>query len=101
MNQLQMALMGAPSIITACCPFCSGQLTNRHHIVPRSQGGTNGPTIDVCGMGNASGCHGKLHSHKLHLRYIDGWQYLETDEPTKYQKALGMDGWRYLEGGNL
>ena len=49
-------------------------------------------------MGNASGCHGKLHSHTLHVRYIDGWQYLETSQPTKYQDALAMSGWRNLEG---
>ena len=50
-------------------------------------------------MGNASGCHGKLHSHKLHLRYTDGWEYLETDEPTKYQTALNMEGWKPLWTG--
>ena len=49
-------------------------------------------------MGNASGCHGKLHSHTLHVRYENGWQYLETSQPTKYQDALAMDGWRNLEG---
>lgn len=96
MNLLQKALMDAPSITTPICPFCGKPSTNRHHIVPRSQGGHDGPTIDVCGMGNASGCHGLLHAHKLHLRYRDGWEYLETQEPVKYQTALSMDGWRSL-----
>ena len=37
------------------------------------------------------------HWHTLHLRYEGGrWEYLETDEPTKYEKALAMDGWRPL-----
>ena len=98
MNLIQQALMSAPSIVTPVCPFCGRQAQNRHHIVPRSQGGRNGPTVDVCGMGNASGCHGKLHHHTLHVRYQDGWQYLETKQPTKYQDALAMDGWRTLEG---
>jgi len=96
MNELLRPLMSAPSIDTPYCPFCGKRATQRHHIVARSQGGTNGPTVNVCGLGNASGCHGRLHSHTLHLRYIDGWEYLETDEPTKYQTALEMDGWRKL-----
>lgn len=72
MNELQRALFGAPSFHAERCPFCGRPATNRHHIVPRSQGGTDGATIDVCGAGNASGCHGKLHAHTLHLRYCDG-----------------------------
>ena len=98
MNLLQQALYSAPSIRTAYCVFCGRPATNQHHVVPRSQGGTDGATLSVCGLGNASGCHGKLHSHKLHVRYQDGWQYLETKQPTKYQDALSMDGWRNIEG---
>ena len=97
MNNYQKALMSAPSIHAQICPFCGRPSTNRHHIIPRSQGGHNGPTIDVCGMGNASGCHGKLHAHKLHLRFDGGWLFLETNEPTKYERALQMDGWKPLE----
>lgn len=97
MNLLDEALMGKPSIESIWCPFCGKPSTNRHHIVYRSRGGKDGPTITVCGFGNASGCHGKLHSHLLHLRYTDRWEYLETKEPTKYQTALEMDGWRELK----
>lgn len=93
MNLLQARLMDAPSIETALCPFCGRPSTNRHHIVPRSQGGHDGPTVTVCGMGNASGCHGRLHDHTLHLRYEGRWEFLETEQPTKYQDALAMDGW--------
>lgn len=97
MNLLQEALMDAPSIEAIYCPFCGKPATNRHHIVPRSQGGHDGPTVTVCGMGNASGCHGKLHAHRLHLRWQGNrWEYLETDEPTKYQNALMMEGWKKL-----
>ena len=96
MNLLDQALMGKPSIECIWCPFCGRPATNRHHIVYKSRGGKDGPTIAVCGMGNASGCHGKLHQHLLHLRYTDRWEYLETDEPTKYQDALEMEGWRPL-----
>lgn len=101
MNELQKTLFSAPKIVASECPFCGRPTTNRHHIIPRSQGGHDGPTIDVCGMGNASGCHGKLHQHLLHLRYTGEWEYLETKEPTKYQDALAMDGWRSLKGCGL
>lgn len=56
-------------------------------------------TVNVCGMGNVTGCHAKLHKHLLHMRYRDGWEYLETEEPTKYQSALSMEGWRELDTG--
>ena len=97
MNELQKRMFHAPSFYASECPFCGRPTTNRHHVIPRSQGGHDGPTIDVCGMGNASGCHGKLHAHLLHLRYTDDWQWIETKEPTKYQDALAMDGWQYID----
>lgn len=98
MNELQKPLFYAPSIESECCPFCGKPATNRHHIVPRSQGGTKGATVTVCGMGNASGCHGLLHAHKLHLKHENGqWFYLRTAEPMKYEKALNMEGWKRLE----
>jgi len=96
MNELDRAMMGAPSIESPYCPFCGRPATNRHHVVLRSQGGGDGPTVTVCGFGNASGCHGKFHRRLLHLRYRDGWEFLETSEPTKYQVALDMEGWRKL-----
>ena len=96
MNEYERAMMGAPSIELPYCPFCGRPATNKHHIVPRSHGGTNGPTITVCGFGNASGCHGKLHDHRLTLRYTGEWEFLETREPTKIDKAMTMEGWRKL-----
>lgn len=96
MNELERALLSAPSIHTETCVFCGRRATNQHHVVFRSQGGGEGPTVSVCGMGNASGCHGLLHRRMLHLRYEGGWQFLRTGEPTKYQDALAMEGWRDL-----
>lgn len=96
MNEYQRAMMALPSVEGLCCPFCGRVATNRHHIVPRSQGGGDGPTVAVCGWGNASGCHGRLHGHRLHMR-PDGegwWEWLETPFATKYDKALGLPGWR-------
>ena len=94
MNELEKALMQEPSITSPYCVFCGRPATNQHHVVFRSQGGKDGPTLSVCGMGNASGCHYLLHQRMLHVRYEDGWQFLTTNRPTKYQDALSMDGWR-------
>ena len=95
MDKLQEALMDKPSIGGRLCPFCGRIAQNRHHIVFRSQGGGNGPTINVCGVGNASGCHGLLHQHRIHLRWNDDgyWEWKGTREPTKYSEALKLDGW--------
>lgn len=96
MNEYQREMMSLPSIEGARCAFCGRRATNRHHIVPRSQGGSKGPTVCVCGFGNASGCHGRLHDGRLHLR-PDGngwWEWLHTWKPVKHEGALPMDGWR-------
>ena len=85
-------LMGKPSIESRCCPFCGKPATNRHHIMPKGMGGTKRekdiPTVTVCGMGNASGCHGKLHSHELELDWQGGWVYRRNGgdwQPLKYR----------------
>ena len=99
MNKYQERLMGAPSLIRTRCPFCGRHATNNHHIVPRSQGGMQGPVISVCGMGNACGCYGLLHQHKLHLRYDferQVWEFIFTYKSTKYDTALKMSGWQVV-----
>lgn len=94
----ELKLMGAPSIERedGLCPFCLRRATERHHIVPRSQGGEDGPTVLVCGFGNADGCHGRLHGHTLHLDWDErnGWTYKATRKPVKWCKARQMRGWR-------
>lgn len=101
MNEYMKKLMKAPSIEGNHCAFCGSPATNKHHVVLRSQGGSKGPTIPVCGMGNASGCHGLLHAHKLNVRYSEerGWEYIYTSELMKYEKALEIkDGWLPMKG---
>ena len=121
-NDLYKPLMGRPSISNAndtCCWCGAPGATNHHHIVPRSAGKlvVDGrevpkPTVLLCGMGNASGCHGKAHQHLLHFRWhepertsTENWEKhpvgcgyiegIETDEPMKYQEALAIKkGWR-------
>ena len=118
-SELMRPMMGKPDIDNAwgfCC-VCGRPATDRHHIVKRSAGKlvVNGrevkkPTVRLCGMGNASGCHGLAHQGMLHFRWVereantfnDGgfvvgeghWEHLVTSEPTKYQDALRMRGWR-------
>lgn len=92
----QREFCGKPSIVSDRCVFCGRPATEQHHIVYRSQGGTKLPTVSVCGWGNADGCHGLLHQHRLHLRWRDGWEWLYTDEPVKESAAREMDGWRRL-----
>lgn len=78
---------------------------NRHHIVPRSAGELyeNGKKVRkvcamLCGSGNTSGCHKLAHSRMLHFRNNGGdLEYLRTERPTKYLKALDMAGWLKLE----
>lgn len=99
MNEYQRAMMGMPDVNKKGdpCPFCGASSCNGHHVVPRSQGGAKGPLVHVCGFGNAAGCHGRLHSHTLHVKAENGcWWYLETDEPVKYDRALAMEGWVML-----
>lgn len=101
MNEYQKELMDAPSVKSDRCVFCGRPAHAQHHVVPRSQGGSKGPTLSVCGFGNESGCHGLLHAHKLHPTYSDllGWEYIYTQESMKYEEALEIkDGWHPIRG---
>lgn len=89
MNEYQERMMQLDSIEcevggTTLCAFCGRPAQARHHIVPRSQGGTDGPTVPVCGRGNESGCHRLLHDHELfidnHNGRDDGWVYMRVTE---------------------
>ena len=91
-NSQRDRLLGKPSIETEFCPFCGRLATNRHHILPKGMGGTKRkdiPTVTVCGMGNASGCHGRLHDHTLELDWDEEtgwWRY-------RYPRAMDA-GWK-------
>lgn len=103
-----LPLMGKPDIDRSdgCCCWCGrAGATDRHHVVKRSAGKlvVDGrevakPTVRLCGMGNASGCHGKAHAGRLHFRFAEQghWEGLETPEPMKYQEALVQEGWRRI-----
>jgi len=92
-NRFHEELMGAPSITGPYCALCGDTPTTLHHLVPRSQGGVDGPVISLCGHGTA-GHHGAAEDKRLHF-YWDGKNlfYLETHRPTKYDRALYIGGW--------
>lgn len=116
-------LMRAASVDTVDgrCAICGAPATNKHHIVPRSAGKlfdeygheVKKPTIRLCGGGNASGCHGLAHHHRLHFRCVPFelkqksveyfatrvWvlEFLITDEPCRYLEALEIQGWRNVK----
>ncbi len=94
MNLYEMALMEAPTIHGDRCVVCGKRAQNDHHLVYRSHGGKNGPTVPLCGFGNVSGCHGAVHHNRIHFRFSDGrLEYLVTDAPVKVDVAMGMEGW--------
>jgi len=93
MNLYHRAMMSAPPHRADYCLLCGDSNIQRHHVVPRSQGGILGPTVPLCGLGNTGGCHGMAHSHRLHFRYIDRWECCVT-EPMKYERALDEGEWR-------
>lgn len=119
-DAILLPMMGRPSVdneARVCC-VCGKPATDKHHIVRRGAGRlvvdgreARKPTVRLCGDGNASGCHGLAHANRLHFRWVETictekssgyvttgghWEYLLSDDPTKYQEALGMDGWRPL-----
>lgn len=94
--------------------------TGNKYLIAENGQKLESPTISLCGFGNnladANGrfyCHGLAHAHMLHFRWIPKtevrksnmfasckmsygqghWEYLKTNEPVKYEKALDMDGW--------
>lgn len=95
MNEYQRKLMAAPSLNGLLCCVCGRLAQNRHHVVPRSQGGSDGPTVPLCGLGNASGCHAKAHANRIHFRYENGhWELIETPVGMKREKAVRFGTWR-------
>lgn len=98
-------MLDRPTVDTRpICAVCGAPANEQHHPIRRGAGNVYGadgrtarkPTITLCGFGNTSGCHGKAHDGRLHFRFTDRWECLETEEPIDRLTALGLDGWRPL-----
>lgn len=122
------SMFGRPSAsnIYGRCMVCGRPANNHHHIVPRSAGEysvegrrLSKPTVLLCGSGNASGCHGLAHQHRLHFRWVDTfedhrydrvvnphhgpgsghWEWKLFDQPINVLEAWAyQDGWHRLGG---
>lgn len=92
MDDYQRALMDCPSVPRQpYCPVCGKTVAlTEHHVVPRSQGGKDGPTIYLCGDGT-TGCHGLAEDNRLHFRYdeeVQRWEWVLFDAATRYDLAV-------------
>lgn len=80
------------------CEVCGrAPATNFQHRQGKAQMGAwtvvNG--LDVCGMGNVSGCHGAIHQSPA-LAYERGWSVRSTHDPAEVAVWLAGRGWSYL-----
>jgi hypothetical protein len=80
------------------CEVCGrAPATNFQHRQGKAQQGAwsaeNG--LDVCGMGNVSGCHGAIHQNPA-IAYERGWSVRSTSDPTTTPVWLASGGWHYL-----
>lgn len=71
---------------------CQGPATNKQHRLAEGQGGPTVASnlIDVCGMGNASGCHGHIHQNPT-LAVKKGWT-VKSGKDWRKQKVVLWDG---------
>lgn len=66
------------------CEVCGCQrATNFQHRRAKSHAGpwTASNGLDVCGMGNTSGCHGYIHQHPTEA-CVEGWTVKSWDDET-------------------
>ena len=100
----RVRLYGMPHVELSGCAGCHGPADNRHHVVPKGMGGGSksfiletprgkfvlfSPTVTLCGMGNASGCHGEAHSGLLRFE----WQWDDEEVEERW-----WSGWLLTHG---
>lgn len=80
---------------------CLGRATNYQHRRATAHGGpttvSNG--LDVCGMGNVSGCHGFIHQHPT-LAVDNGWT-VKSGKPWRSRAVVLWHGFFVLGDDGL
>lgn len=87
------------------CAMCgmllmvAGQWQSVHHRKPKGMGGSAllenaSNLVQLCGAGNADGCHGKAHSNP-HWARNHGWIVARALDPTEIPVDM-YDGWHTL-----
>jgi hypothetical protein len=57
------------------CLYCGATGVEWHHVVPRAQGGVDGPQVPLC-----RNCHTRRHNEELQIRQQDGtYAFIERD----------------------
>lgn len=95
------------TIVLDGCWVCGlGSSLEEHHIVPRTYGGSNGPTVTLCGI-----CHTAIHNLSFKRALFDGTiaknfdaivfklvgKFCDTwDSPTHGNKAVAVERAYYL-----
>lgn len=77
------------------CEGCGRELAaEKHHRQYRSRGGSNlvENGLDLCGLGNTSGCHGVAHSKEGERR---GWNIRSGFDPAKVPALITVGGIRF------
>lgn len=101
-------LLDKPNVIDEpFCAICGRPARDKHHIIQKGMGGVTNeidahiPFMRLCGDGNGSGCHGKLHEKLLHIYWDGGYVFMFTAKPMddmtcweRYRTAyLPVPGW--------
>lgn len=102
-------MLDKPNVPSPCCAVCMRPYDNGHHVIFKGHGGVPRslekriPVINLCGNGNASGCHGEAHHRRLFFRWRNGWEYLRVNRAMKVDEAMAMpdERWRILPGWEL
>lgn len=84
------------------CAMCGQWLfewRSIHHRQPKGMGGSAklenaSNLVQLCGIGNADGCHGKAHSNPQWARN-HGWIVSRSFNPAEIPVDM-WDGWHYL-----
>lgn len=82
---------------------CLGLATNKQHRLAEAHGGPTVPSnlLDVCGMGNVTGCHGYIHQNPI-VAVKNGWT-VKSGGDFRSTPVLMFDGRVLLDdnGGRL